>query len=69
MNVLCKDNDTAIFKWQTPRSIIFLANVHHVAFSGNAVQMGAGCANPSGNYAMPVSMVNAINIKGLSRQA
>lgn len=68
VNVLCAGGKTEFFDWASPGSIIFLANVADVTFSGNAVHNNDKCRIPSGNYSQPVSMVNATNIQGLQPQ-
>ena len=65
-NVLCAGDDTASFPWETPNSIVTLANVEYVTFSGNAVTINSDCLAPVGNYTQPVSMVNATGIYGLA---
>ena len=65
VNVLCEKGDTMAFAWETPGSLVFLANVANVTFSGNEIVNNEGCQYPNGNYAHPVSMVNATGIEGL----
>ena len=65
VNVLCANNNTEFFEWATPGSLIFLANVKGIRFSGNKIINDEHCKHPSGNYAEPVSMVNATGIQGL----
>ena len=71
VNVLCHSNTTTAlgFYWQEPGSVIFLANVDDITFSGNHVVTDQGCPHPFGNYEHPVSMYNASNIHGLHPQA
>ncbi len=65
MNALCVSGVPSPFEWATPSALVFLANVNNVSFSGNQVVNNANCHQPNGNYAHPVSMVNATNVIGL----
>ena len=65
VNDLCVDGASGPFTWTVPSALVFLANVENVSFSGNQVVNNENCRQPNGNYAHPVSMVNATNITGL----
>ena len=70
VNVLCQGSNTEFFSWASPGSIISLANVDDVTISGSKIHNNERCSSPQGNYAQPVSMVNATNVRGvgLSKQ-
>ncbi len=65
VNVLCHGNDTQYFKWAPPGSLIALANVDNVSVKGTRIRNNEQCPTPSGNYAQPVSMVNATHVQGM----
>ena len=65
VNVLCHGNDTQYFKWAPPGSLIALANVDNVTVKGTRIRNNEQCPTPSGNYAQPVSMVNATHVQDL----
>ena len=65
VNDLCVSGGVSPFSWATPGALVFLANVNNVSLSGNQIVNNENCHQPSGNYAHPVSMVNATNITGL----
>ena len=66
VNVLCQGSNTEFFSWASPGSIIFLANVYDVTISGSEIHNDERCSSPHGNYAQPVSMVNATNVRGVA---
>lgn len=66
VNVLCQGSNTEFFSWASPGSIIFLANVDDVTISGSEIHNDERCSSPHGNYAQPVSMVNATNVRGVA---
>ena len=66
VNVLCFDEDTTNYNWQVKGSLIFLANVDNITFSGNTATTNSGCRHMYGNYNQPVALVNATNIHGLT---
>ena len=65
VNAMCVSGAASPFEWATPGALVFMANVNNVSFSGNHIVNNENCRQPSGNYAHPVSMVNATNITGL----
>ena len=65
VNVLCHGNDTQYFKWAPPGSLVALANVDDVSVKGTRIRNNEQCLSPSGNYAQPVSTVNATHVQGL----
>ena len=67
VNVLCGDDwsGPGYLPWATPDSLVFLANVGDIIFSDNSIANTADCQNPRGNYAHPVSMVNATGVIGV----
>ena len=69
VNVLCVRGAQSPFPWATPGALVFMANVNNVSFSGDHIVNDQNCYQPSGNYAHPVSMVNATNVTGLEGQA
>ena len=67
VNVLCGEDLVPKYSWITPDSLVFLANVGDITFSDNSIANNADCHNPQGNYAHPVSMVNATGVVGVQR--
>ena len=63
INVLCHGNDTQYFKWAAPGSLVALADVDDVSITGTRIYNNALCPSPSGNYAQPVSTINATHVR------
>ena len=63
VNVLCHGNDTRYFSWAAAGSLIALANTDNVSIKGTQIYNNELCLSPSGNYAQPVSMVNATHVQ------
>lgn len=65
VNVLCTQKDMRNYDWEVNGSIVMVANVKGVTFSGNSVITDARCKHPYGNYDHPVVLINATNVNGL----
>lgn len=65
VNVLCHGNDTQYFQWAPPGSLVALVNVDGVSVKGTRIHNNEQCLSPSGNYAQPVSVVNATHTQGM----
>jgi hypothetical protein len=65
VNVLCTQKDMRNYDWEVNGTIVMVANVKGVTFSGNSVIKDARCKHPYGNYDHPVVLINATNVNGL----
>ena len=65
INVLCHGNDTQYFTWAPAGSLVALANVDGVSIEGTQIHNNELCPSPSGDYAQPVSEVNATHVQGM----
>ena len=65
VTVLCHDTQSQHFDCSAPGSVVALANVVNVSVEGTQIYNNKLCLNPSANYALPLSMVNATNVRGV----